>query len=137
MYDNLEYYLTLILSGLSAGKQKHILSTFEDLEELSSIDKYDGKITKLIKSEDFVNIRDIIDTNAVKHHLAGIKKNGIDIISIDSQYYPENLRNINEPPLVLYYRGDITLLKTDCIAIVGAECVRVMVESKLYILQRN
>ena len=125
MQDNLEYYLTLILSGLSLGKIKYILSTYEDLLELSNVDKYDTKISKIITSEEFNKLRDTIVNNATKRHLDGIKRNGIDIISIDSEYYPECLRNINEPPLVLYYRGDITLLKSDCIAIVGSRvCTR-------------
>lgn len=125
MRDNLEYYLTLILSELSLGKQKHILSTFDDLDELSRIDNYNGKITKLISAKEFDTLRDIINNNSVRHHLEGVKQNGMGIISIDSEYYPETLRNINEPPLILYYRGDITLLKSDCIAIVGSRvCTR-------------
>ncbi len=34
--------------------------------------------------------------------------------------YPERLRELAQPPLVLFYDGDVTLLKQPCLAIVGA-----------------
>lgn len=40
------------------------------------------------------------------------------ITLIDSKY-PELLRNMYCPPLVLYYMGNISLLKTRCLAVVG------------------
>ncbi|WP_125590453.1 DNA-processing protein DprA [Companilactobacillus jidongensis] len=45
-----------------------------------------------------------------------------DILAINylSDEYPDILREIYNPPALLFYRGNIDLLKTDCIAIVGA-----------------
>lgn len=42
-----------------------------------------------------------------------------DKISIDSKEYPEKLKEIANPPKELYYIGDIGLLATDSIAMVG------------------
>lgn len=38
---------------------------------------------------------------------------------LDSNY-PQILRTIYNPPALLYFKGDIALLKTDCLAIVGS-----------------
>lgn len=44
----------------------------------------------------------------------------ISFIDIHSPHYPRLLAEINDPPLVLSYKGDISLLKSTCIAIIGA-----------------
>ncbi len=48
------------------------------------------------------------------------KKSGILIIPFSSQYYPEKLRQISSPPLLLYGKGDTALLNEEVsICIVG------------------
>lgn len=47
-------------------------------------------------------------------------KDEIKTVTIESQEYPRLLRLIKEPPKKLYYRGDITICSTLCIAVVGA-----------------
>lgn len=48
------------------------------------------------------------------------KSKGIQVIDIASEYYPKLLRFIEDPPIVLYCKGNIELLKDDKkIAIVG------------------
>lgn len=43
-----------------------------------------------------------------------------DFIEKDDINYPELLRNITSPPKKLYYKGDINLLKTPSLAVVGS-----------------
>ncbi len=50
------------------------------------------------------------------------------IVSIIDDNYPTMLRNIHQPPLVLYYQGDITLLKKRCIALVGSRLANAYAE---------
>lgn len=44
----------------------------------------------------------------------------IKIIDINSKEYPEKLRKIPNPPSQLYYEGNIDLLDTNIISIVGS-----------------
>lgn len=44
----------------------------------------------------------------------------IEIIKIEDNEYPEKLKEINNPPKLLYIEGDKSLLKTNIISIVGA-----------------
>jgi DNA processing protein len=42
------------------------------------------------------------------------------LITILDDAYPESLRNLTEPPYVLYYKGDLSLLTQEAVAIVGS-----------------
>ncbi|MBM7711418.1 DNA-processing protein DprA [Enterococcus xiangfangensis] len=48
-----------------------------------------------------------------------IKKNHR-YLTIEDKEYPESLRHVPTPPLVLFYKGDLTLLNQEHLAIVGA-----------------
>ena len=46
----------------------------------------------------------------------------IDKISITDSIYPQKLRTIKNPPKQLYYKGNIDLLNTNIISIIGSRC---------------
>jgi DNA processing protein len=48
------------------------------------------------------------------------KKRGYNVLTIQDERYPDNLREIFDPPLVLYYAGNIEILKAPAVSIVGA-----------------
>lgn len=43
----------------------------------------------------------------------------INVIFYDSEFYPEKLLEIHDPPYALFYRGDIKILKNPCVSMVG------------------
>lgn len=47
-------------------------------------------------------------------------KNNIKYVTYSSSLYPEGLKNIANPPYVIFYKGDITLLNYNMVAIVGS-----------------
>ena len=52
-------------------------------------------------------------------HVEYMQKNNIDIISIYDKEYPQKLKEIYDPPISLYAKGDITILNQKAISIVG------------------
>ncbi len=53
--------------------------------------------------------------------LDGLKSKGIRVVTIKSQGYPQSLLQTSHPPLVLYTKGDISLLNADRLfAVVGS-----------------
>ena len=51
--------------------------------------------------------------------LAQCKRLGIKIILFDDDFYPELLRQISDPPFLLFCRGDCNVLSGHCVSVVG------------------
>jgi DNA processing protein len=48
------------------------------------------------------------------------RQQGASLITIREDVYPSQLREIFDPPLTLYYRGDLELMKSPSVAVVGS-----------------
>lgn len=70
-----------------------------DLKELSAIDGLSVK-----KAENFLKYRDKVNVEKV---VDDVVKRGIKYLTFDDENYPYLLRNIDNPPTVLYYKGDL------------------------------
>lgn len=53
----------------------------------------------------------------------GILEKGCQVISLLDDTYPGLLKQMESPPIVLYAKGDISLLKSSCLAVVGTRKV--------------
>lgn len=75
--------------------------------------------TGLLKGKEWIRIKenDLNDSNKI---LDFLNKSGIGFITYNSNKYPENLKNIYNPPYVLFYKGDLSLMTCRSIAIVGS-----------------
>lgn len=79
----------------------------------------------------------LFDENYRRKLLEELDKRGIVCVTYKSTGYPEQLKNIPVPPLVLYARGNVELLKGQLFAVVGsrktteyayAECKKICAE---------
>ena len=59
------------------------------------------------------------DTGGANKIISALEKRHISFITCDDAEYP-SLDGLYEPPPVLYYKGDISLLKSNCVTIVGS-----------------
>lgn len=66
------------------------------------------------------NIISSKNVNKLNSFLNHLKKMNIFTIDINSEYYSEMLKEIYNPPYLLYAKGDINVMKGSCIAIVGS-----------------
>jgi len=75
--------------------------------------------------QQFSNILDRInkfDLQKYEFYLNILERNNIEIIPISDSSYPPQLKYVDNPPLVLFYKGDMRNFK-NCVAIVGRrEC---------------
>ena len=109
-------------SGIGIKTVEKILS-FPDIQEPAS--PYD--LIELIKMAtakyNKITIPDIKDAtigwNKAQEIIKQSQQQNIQIISKDSIYYPNCLSKISDPPVLLHIKGNIDILKKDCIAIVG------------------
>ena len=80
---------------------------FGDIEEafnanLHELSQIDGLSVK--KAETFLRERDKIDPDKA---LYAIESRGIDYVTLEDDNYPRMLKQISDPPAVLYYKGDL------------------------------
>lgn len=95
-----------------------LLKKFEEYEDIFKVDKtYLKNYLKLDEDE----LKKIYDSKELdlEVELKKLEKNSVSILFIKDKEYPEELKNIAKPPIFLYYRGDISILKGRKIAVVG------------------
>ncbi|MDE7306050.1 MAG: DNA-processing protein DprA [Clostridia bacterium] len=95
------------------------------LSKLSSSEpdfaKYENILIKTLPDGVYNKVKaKFYDPDYRKAVLDGLEKRGIKCVTFLSDEYPESLRHTSEPPVNLFCKGDISLLKTRCFSIVGS-----------------
>ncbi|WP_073612716.1 DNA-processing protein DprA [Desulfopila aestuarii] len=69
--------------------------------------------------------------------IAGMQKLGGEIVSLVDPRYPDRLREIPDPPLVLYALGDVALMGSHCVAMVGSRSATTYGRRAAWLLAEN
>ncbi len=108
--------------GIGAVRLQHLLQTFGDAETAwqasAAALRESGLSEKLVQS--LVETRARIDPAAVWERL---EKQGIQVVTWGDEDYPRRLREISQPPPVLYVRGRLDTDDDWAVAIVGTRRV--------------
>lgn len=101
----LEYLIRLQgIIGIGSSKSVAILESFGGVTHLFSCTKEQWKQSGLF-TESELSKREKADADYAKQIIKQCQENGISIIGYYDERYPERLRNIPAPPLVLYIKG--------------------------------
>ncbi|MDY4006520.1 MAG: DNA-processing protein DprA, partial [Fusobacterium varium] len=94
------------------------MSAFKEYLDIFKLDEF--QLRKYFNIDD-IEYKKIIDsqTLSLDEEIKNLKKNKVKVLSLKSSNYPEELKNISQPPVFLYYKGDISLLKGKRIGVVG------------------
>lgn len=100
----------------------HRVTLLSDLESgTPDFVKYEKSLIKSLPCGVYNKVRaDFYDPTYRESVLSGLEKRGITCVTYFSAKYPESLKNTPTPPIVLYLKGNIKLLDTDCFAVVGS-----------------
>lgn len=117
----LDYWLWLSLKeGIGQQKLTHLLELFDSPEEIFNLSKDQLKKIEGLSGRD---IRELSNKSLKPAHFVKeqCKKYGIRILTYDSAFYPEKLKQIPDPPHVLYVlsKTRINLNEKLCIGMVG------------------
>lgn len=111
--------ITLSSFNFSYGQKLKLLNGFK-----SSRPDFENNGQLLIKTACggvYNNVETAFSSPAYRERVLGeLEENGVKCVTYFSQSYPEMLRDIDEPPVLLYCKGDVSLLNTDCFSIVGS-----------------
>jgi DNA processing protein len=105
--------------GLGPATVRQLLSHFRSASEI--IDAADAKLAAAGLSQQLINALRGADQGRVEADLEW-QRSGSDraIIPLDSAAYPALLKEIADPPIVLFARGDADVLQTPQLAVVGS-----------------
>jgi len=116
--------LILEVDGIGPGKLFNLLSKFNTLDNLLNADFHslinvDGVsqnlANRILKKTDNYAIH----SKSIERELVELDKMNASWMTFWSDEYPQNLKNIFAPPIILYYIGDIINSDSQSIAIVG------------------
>lgn len=118
---DIESFLILnMIEGLGPSRLKVLLEHFGSPEEVlrANQEKLQGipNIGKAL-SQAIVSSKERID---LKEELELIERNQVRIITLFDETYPENLKEIFDPPILLYVKGELLAEDLACVAIVGS-----------------
>lgn len=118
--NELQYWVALSqIDLLGASKMKKLYSYFPDFTTLWHEATYSDFIDAGLNdhtAEIILNQKSQIHPD---EEMAKLKKENISVITIQDSDYPNILREIHNPPALLYYKGNKALFQTECLAIVG------------------
>ena len=119
--DLMKYWIWLAsVEGLGPVKKLALLNKFKTVKKIynateKEILKIDGMSDKIVQ-----NMQKAKDPKLLEKYEKYILKNDIKIINILDDSYPAKLKNIYAPPITIFVKGDISLLNSKSIAIVGS-----------------
>ncbi len=108
------------VQGIGSKTLEKTIEYFGSAENVfhASTDKLNG--AKGINRDIIHNIVKNRDKKTIDNLLKDLKNNSIDVLCKNEENYPENLKNIFDPPYLLYKKGNMYEKDDNAIAIVGS-----------------
>lgn len=119
MMHNLAYLLALhSIEGLGPARLKKLIDYFADpkLAWEGEIKEWENLGTPKDVIRKWSEAKKKLD---VENYLGYIEKKGIKVITWFDGTYPEILKEIHDPPLIIYYKGNPEVLNKKALAVVG------------------
>lgn len=101
-------------------RAKFIVDNYDDLEDLfDNIADYKGELIQIFDLQEYNELVQGRSLQYIEETIRNYDKLGIEVVTIRSDSYPELLKEIDSSPIMLYCKGNISLLKTECLGVVG------------------
>lgn len=120
MNDTERLLVLNMVEDIGSVRTRALLKHFGSLEEVFKAGESDIAEVKKLGPAIAAKVPQAIKKVKLKKEFDLIKKHGVKIITFLDKDYPENLKNIYDPPVVLYVKGGITPSDKLAIAIVGS-----------------
>lgn len=116
----MKYWIWLsLIANLGSAKKQILLKKYKNPEVIYHLTKKELLEVKGIGEKTIENILDKSKKEEVEKHMEYMLKNDINIISIMDKEYPQILKEIYDPPISLYCKGNTEILNKEAIGIVG------------------
>jgi DNA processing protein len=118
-YDFIDLLRLYSIQGIGATRIRNLITAFgtpkavlkAPIQRLIRIQGVEKHIAQRIKEN--------VDEKYVSYQLDYLKRNDIKVLTYWDNRYPPRLKKIYDAPVILFYRGDISVLKSDALGVVG------------------
>ena len=119
-YSNVDALLILnAVEGLGLKRKHKLLSIAEPKDLLTDFDRYKPALLKILGTEVFGKLENLKTEETLEKEWDDLQKHDVKVTSVFDESYPDSLRNIDEYPLLLYYKGNEYLFGNRGVAVVG------------------
>lgn len=120
MIEKLKYWVWLgSIPGVGAVKSKKLLEFFKEPYNIYTAKEKDLAGQGFLTRSDIANLVNKEFKENINKHIEKINVNDIKILTMDDENYPEYLKNIYDPPLILYMKGSM-IKEEKYLAVVGS-----------------
>ncbi len=123
MYNKEEKYIIWLTTFdfMSYKKAKLLIDNYESLEEVfCNLSNHKSELLKIFDESEYNELKNNNNFLYVDRLINNYEQLKIKIVTIRSNTYPELLQEISSPPILLYCKGDINLLNSECLGVVGS-----------------
>jgi DNA processing protein len=113
-----EAWITLNLAGISRSALSRLIDYFEDPIEI--IKGSFEEISQVSTPRTAKRIAEFEFESALEQELNLVERTGVRVITIEEEEYPENLKNIYDPPILLYVLGGFQAEDRFGLAVIGS-----------------
>jgi DNA processing protein len=118
-HDFIDLLRLYSIQGIGATRVRNLIIAFGSPEAVLK-----APIQRLVRIQGIERhfaqrIKQNIDEKYVAYQLDYLKNNDINVLTYWDNAYPPRLKKIYDAPVILFYVGDIAVLKTDAVGVVG------------------
>ena len=109
-----------LFPSLGYLKKKKLLNCTENDADIKQSFLLNPKYKEILTEQEFAKMAQCLDEAKFNSLIESFVNEGIEFITIDDSRYPNQLKEIETPPLCLYCLGNLQLLSSSCVAVVGS-----------------
>ncbi len=117
---NRKILMFLSYAELPTKKIERVMEIVEEknIEEIKPLVD-DKEVMNLLSTNEYASLVKKCDDRVFSSYLNNLEKDGIKVVTLEDAEYPDKLRYTDDAPMLLYCKGDLSLLNKDCLSIVG------------------
>ncbi len=105
---------------ISTKKQLKLINEVNVENLIINFDLFKKESNSILNSEEINKLETNFDLNKLNGYISNLENSKIEVVTILSNSYSKLLKEIDNPPVVLYAKGDVGLLNSTCVAVVGS-----------------
>ncbi|HKL73696.1 MAG TPA: DNA-processing protein DprA [Clostridia bacterium] len=113
-------YILLHTQGIGKCKCKKILDSIKNISTiLENVTSLRLQLMQVLSEKEYLSLCESITSIDFAPIEAQLERYDVKVLTVLDDYYPKSMYKVEEMPLLLYCRGDLSLLHEECFAVVG------------------